>query len=329
MDLSTKYMGIELKNPVVLGASPLSDQIDVLRAVEDNGAAAVVAHSIFEEQIRHEELEMIKHMERGADSFAEAITFFPEADDYLVTPDDYLENLRRAKDALDIPVFGSLNGVSVGGWIEYAKKIEETGVDGLELNIYHLPTETDLTPQTVEKRYLDVLDEVKRNVKIPVAMKLGPQFSSFANFAKRLEDEGVDGLVLFNRFYQPDFDLETMSVIPNLVLSNSHELRLPLRWIAILYTRIKVSMALTTGIHQSEDVIKAMMAGADCAQVVSAVLRNGPAVLGKLIAGMEEWMEENEYESVEQMKGALSQHSCPDPTAYERANYMKTLQSWS
>ena len=329
MDLKTTYMGIELKNPLVLGASPLSDQIDVLRAVEDNGAAAVVAHSIFEEQIRHEEMEMIKHMERGAESFAEAITYFPESEDYLVSPDDYLENLVKAKKALDIPVFGSLNGVSVGGWIEYAKKIEETGVDGLELNVYHLPTEPELSPQIVEKRYLDVLDEVKRNISIPVSMKLGPYFSSFSNFAKRLEDGGADGLVLFNRFYQPDFDLETMSVIPNLVLSSSAELRLPLRWIAILYTRLKISMALTTGVHQSEDVIKAVMAGADCAQTVSAVLRNGPGVISKMLSGMKDWMEENEYDSVQQMKGALSQHSCPDPTAFERANYMKTLQSWS
>lgn len=328
MDMKSTYMGLPLKNPVVVGSSPLSDDIDQLKALEDQGAAAVVTHSLFEEQIRHEARELAHHLEQGTESFAEALSYFPEPEEYRVGPEEYVENISRAKEALDIPVIGSLNGVTVGGWIEYAKKIEQAGADALELNVYYLATEPEQTSQAVEQLYVDILTEVRKNVGIPVAVKLGPFFSSIANMASRLDQAGADGLVLFNRFYQPDLDLEELAVVPNLVLSNSDELRLPLRWVAILYGRVKASLALTSGVHTGSDAVKAVMAGADVAMMTSAILKQGPKHVAKVLKEMKAWMEEKEYESVSQMKGSLSQKSCPNPAAFERANYMKVLQSY-
>jgi len=261
VDLSTSYMGLSLKNPVVLSSSPLSDDISKLRALEDEGIAAVVTHSIFEEQIRHEMLELAHHTEHGTESFAEALSYFPEPQDYRVGPEEFLENITKAKKALDVPVIGSLNGVTVGGWIDYAKKIQQAGADALELNIYYLPTSINQTGEEVERLYLDILTEVKKNISLPVAVKMGPFFSSIPNMASRLDKAGADALVLFNRFYQPDFDLEELAVVPNLNLSESKEMRLPLRWIAILYGRVKANLALTTGTHTALDVLKATKIG--------------------------------------------------------------------
>jgi dihydroorotate dehydrogenase (fumarate) len=328
MDLSTTYMGLKLKNPLVAGSSPLSQSVDKLKALEDEGMAAIVVHSIFEEQLRHEAKELAYHAEHGTESFAEALSYFPEYEDYRVGPEDYLKNISQAKEALDIPVIGSLNGVTVGGWTDYAKQIEQAGADALELNVYYLPTGVDTTGQEVEKKYLDILSEVKKSISLPVAMKVGPFFSSIPNMGKKLDEAGADALVLFNRFYQPDFDLDELEVVPNLVLSNSDELRLPLRWIAILYGQIKANMALTTGAHTSLDVLKSTMAGADVTMMTSALLKEGPGVVSEVLRGMQAWMEEHEYDSVAQMKGSLSQKSAADPEAFERANYMKTLNSY-
>jgi len=328
MEMKTSYLGLSLKNPIVAGSSPLSDNIGQLKALEDRGAAAVVTHSLFEEQIRHEARELAHHLEQGTESFAEALSYFPEPEEFHVGPEEYLENISRAKEALDIPVIGSLNGVSVGGWIEYAKKIEQAGADALELNVYYLATDPEQTSQAVEQIYLDILTEVKKNVGIPVAMKLGPFFSSMAHMASRLDQAGADGLVLFNRFYQPDLDLDELAVVPNLVLSDSGELRLPLRWVAILYGRVKASLALTSGVHTGLDAVKAVMAGADVAMMTSAILKHGAKHIARVLEEMTSWMEEKEYESISQMKGSLSQKSCPNPAAFERANYMKVLQSY-
>lgn len=328
MEMKTSYLGLSLKNPIVAGSSPLSDNIGQLKALEDRGVAAVVTHSLFEEQIRHEARELAHHLEQGTESFAEALSYFPEPEEFHVGPEEYLENISRAKEALDIPVIGSLNGVSVGGWIEYAKKIEQAGADALELNVYYLATDPEQTSQAVEQLYLDILTEVKKNVGIPVAMKLGPFFSSMAHMASRLDQAGADGLVLFNRFYQPDLDLDELAVVPNLVLSDSSELRLPLRWVAILYGRVKAGLALTSGVHTGLDAVKAVMAGADVAMMTSAILKHGAKHVARVLEEMTTWMEEKEYESVAQMKGSLSQKSCPNPAAFERANYMKVLQSY-
>lgn len=328
VDLSTSYMGLSLKNPVVASSSPLSDDVDKLKKLQDQGIAAVVTHSIFEEQIRHESQELAYHMEEGSESFAEALSYFPEPEDYRVGPDQYLKNIAQAKKALEVPVIGSLNGVTVGGWTEYAKKIEEAGADALELNIYYLPTNPSQSGQEVEQLYIDILSAVKKSVKIPIGVKIGPFFSSIPNMAAKLDKAGADGLILFNRFYQPDFDLDQLAVTPNLVLSDSNELRLPLRWVAILYGHVEASLALTTGVHTSLDAIKAIMAGADVAMMASAILKNGISHVKTLIRGMEAWMEEYEYQSVAQMKGSLSQKACPDPGAFERANYMKALTSY-
>lgn len=328
MDLKTTYLGMNLKNPLIVGSSPLSDDMGALKALEDQGVAAVVTHSIFEEQIRHESQELAHHLEQGAESFAEALSYFPEPEEFRAGPEEYLQNISRAKETLSIPVIGSLNGVTVGGWMEYARKIEQAGADALEMNIYYLPTDIHQNGQEVEQLYVDILSEVKKSVSIPVAVKLGPFFSSIPNMAKRLVDAGADGLVLFNRFYQPDFDLEELTVKPNLVLSNSNEMRLPLRWIAILYGKLKASLALTTGVHTSQDAIKAVMAGADAMMMTSAVLKHGAPQAGNVLRGMTAWMEEYEYDSIAKMKGCLSQKACENPAAFERANYMKVLNSY-
>jgi dihydroorotate dehydrogenase (fumarate) len=328
MDLSTRYLGLTLKNPIVPSASPLSHSLDGMRRLEDAGASAIVMYSLFEEQIKHESAELDHYLSYGTESFAEALTYFPETEEYNLGPDEYVDLVRRAKESLGIPVIGSLNGISTGGWIEYARRIEEAGADALELNVYYIPTDPRLTSSEVEDRYLEVLHAVKRTVKIPVAMKLSPFFSSLAHMAHRLALAGADGLVLFNRFYQPDIDLEHLEVRPNVILSTPQALRLPLRWIAILHGRVKASLAATSGVHGAEDVLKLLMAGADVTMVCSSVLKNGPAHIGTILEGMQRWMLEHEYLSVAQMRGSMSQRAVADPAAFERANYMKALQSF-
>lgn len=328
MDLSTTYMGLKLKNPIVPSASPLTQHIDSVKALEDAGAAAVVCHSLFEEQITHESGELDHYLSYGTESYAEATTYFPEPEDFKLGPVEYLDHIADLKKAVDIPVIGSLNGVSNGGWVKYAKNIQEAGADALELNVYYIPTNSNLTGSEIENMYIDTLKAVKQNVTIPVAIKLSPFFTSMSNMAKRLDKAGADALVLFNRFYQPDFDLEKLEVVPNLVLSTNWELRLPLRWIAILHSHINASMALTSGVHSHIDVIKSMMAGADVAMMASELLVNGTGRVADILKGMQQWMEENEYSSIQMMKGSMSQKSVEEPAAFERANYMKTLQSY-
>ncbi|MCB8925074.1 MAG: dihydroorotate dehydrogenase-like protein [Ardenticatenaceae bacterium] len=329
MNLKTKYLGLELESPLVPSSSPLSRTLDGLRQMEDAGASAVVLYSLFEEQILQEAHTLNEHLLQGTESFAEALDYFPEAPEYQHGPDVYLKHIRRAKEALNIPVIASLNGVSDGWWIKYAKDIEQAGADALELNIYYVPTSLDESSAEVEALYLDALTHVKQAVSIPVAMKLSPYFSAMGNMAKRLVDAGADGLVLFNRFYQPDLDLENLEVVPNLVLSNSTELRLPLRWIAILYGRIQADLALTSGVHNVTDVLKGLAAGASITMVASELLRNGVGRLEVLREGVVQWLEENEYESLDQLRGSLSQVNCAEPAAFERANYMRVLSSYA
>jgi dihydroorotate dehydrogenase (fumarate) len=328
MDLSTSYCGLKLKNPIVPSASPLSHALDTMRRLEDAGASAIVMYSLFEEQIEHETKELNHYTTYGTESFAEALSYFPEVGEYNLGPDEYITMIRKAKQSLGIPVIGSLNGVSPGGWISYAKKIEEAGADALELNVYYIPTDPKRTGQDVENLYVDILKQVKKTVRIPVAIKLGPFFSAMANMAARLDEAGADALVLFNRFYQPDIDLETLEVKPNVILSTPQALRLPLRWIAILHGRVKANLAATSGIHNAEDVLKMLMAGADVTQMCSSLLRNGPHHIERVLADLTQWMQEHEYVSVRQMKGSMSQKSIADPADFERANYMKALQSF-
>ncbi len=328
MDLSTTYLGMKLKNPIVPSAGPLSHSLDSMKRLEDAGAAAIVMYSLFEEQIAHETAELYHYLSYGTESFAEALTYFPEVQQYNLGPDAYVELLRRAKKTLDIPVIGSLNGITVGGWIEYAKKIEEAGADALELNIYYIPTDPELTGTDVEDRYFEVLHAVRRTITIPIAMKLSPFFSSMANMAMRMDRAGANGLVLFNRFYQPDIDLENIEVAPNVILSTPQAMRLPLRWIAILYGKVRAGLAATSGIHTAEDVLKMLMAGADVTMMCSALLKNGPQHITQVLGDLERWMTEHEYVSVRQMKGSLSQKNIADPSAFERANYMKALNTF-
>lgn len=328
MDLSTTYMGLKLKNPIVPSSSPLSQSLDNVKKMEDAGAAAVVVYSLFEEQITHESGELDHYLSYGTESYAEALSYFPEPQQFHLTPYQYLDHIAALKKAVSIPIIGSLNGVSTGGWVKYAKNIEQAGADALELNIYYVATNPNLTGSEIETMYADVLTEVKKNVKIPVAMKLSPFFTSMSNLARRLDNAGADALVLFNRFYQPDFDLEKLEVVPNLVLSTNWEMRLPLRWIAILYDNVKASLGATSGIHSHEDVIKIMMAGGDVAMMASELLVKGIGRITEVINGMKEWMEKNEYDSISMMKGSMSQKKIAQPAAFERANYMKLLQSW-
>ena len=328
MDLSTNYLGLHLKNPIVPSASPLSRSVDSMKRLEDAGASAIVMYSLFEEQIAHEAAELNHYLSYGTESFAEALTYFPETQEYNLGPDEYVELLHSAKEKLSIPIIGSLNGISSGGWIDYAKKIEQAGADALELNVYYIPTDPQLTGQEVEDRYLEVLMAVKQAVKIPVAMKLSPFFSSMANMAFRLDTAGANGLVLFNRFYQPDLDLETLEVVPGVVLSTPMAMRLPLRWIAILHGKVKAGLAATSGIHTAQDVIKMMMAGADVTMMCSALLKHGPQHITSVLTEIRQWMLEHEYVSVSQMKGSMSQKSVADPAAFERANYMKALNQY-
>ncbi|MBN2446670.1 MAG: dihydroorotate dehydrogenase-like protein [Phycisphaerae bacterium] len=329
MDLSTTYMGLKLKNPLVPAASPLSTDIDTIKQMEDAGASAIVLHSLFEEQISFDAEELDHYLSHGAESFAEAVTYFPQADEYRLGPEQYLEHIRKAKDAVNIPIIASLNGVSLGGWVEYAKQMQAAGADALELNVYFIATNPRLFAEDVDRVYVDILAAIKNEVKIPVAIKLSPFFSAMAAMAKRLADAGADGLVLFNRFYQPDIDLDTLEVVPSLVLSSSHELRLPLRWVAILHGNVPCSLAANSGISSGADVLKALMAGADIAQVASVLLRHGVGHLATMLSDMQAWMTEREYESVEQLKGSMSQKACVEPAAFERANYMKALNSYA
>jgi dihydroorotate dehydrogenase (fumarate) len=328
MDLKTKYLGLELKNPLVPAASPLSKNLDQAKQCEDFGASALVVYSLFEEQITHEAGELDHYLLTTANSSAEAISYFPEMGEFNSGPDEYLEHIRKLKSALGIPVIGSLNGVSKGGWTKYAKLIEEAGADALELNTYYIPTDMNISGDEIEKIYIDNLKDIKKNLKIPVAMKLSPYFSSMANMAKKLDDAGADGLVLFNRFYQPDFNLENLEVVPDLELSSNWEMRLPLRWIAILYGKIKASLAATSGIHNHLDVVKVTMAGSDVAMLCSELLKNGAGRIKEILEGLEHFLTENEYKSLEQMKGSMSQKSVAEPAAFERGNYMKALNNY-
>jgi dihydroorotate dehydrogenase (fumarate) len=325
MDLKTTYLGLKLKNPIVASASPLSRNLDSMKRLEDAGCAAVVMYSLFEEQIEHEAAELDHYVKSGANSHAEAIDYFPTPEEYNLGPEQYIELLHTAKQSLGIPVIGSLNGISAGGWIDYAQKMEQAGADAIELNIYYIPTDPALTSQEVEDRYINVLHAVKRAVRIPVAVKLSPYFSSLAHVAARLDRAGANGLVLFNRFYQPDFDLDALEVKPDITLSTSDAMRLPLTWIAILHGVVKTSLAGTSGIHTASDVIKMVMAGADVTMMCSALLNHGPKHVTTVLEDLNKWMVEHEYLSVEQMKGSMSQASVADPAAFERANYMKAL----
>jgi len=328
MDLSTTYLRLKLKNPIVASASPLSSSMDSIHRLEDAGASAVVMHSLFEEQIIDEAESMDHYKSYGTESFAEALTYFPNIDEYYYAPEEYLELVAKAANKLEIPVIASINGITPGGWISYAKKMEETGAAALELNIYYIPTDGTMAGLDVENRYMDVLKDVRAAVKIPIAIKLNPFFSSIPNIAQRLVNEGADGLVLFNRFYQPDIDLDKLEVKPDIELSNSNANRLPMRWIGILFGKIKASLAATSGIHTAEDVLKLTMVGADVTMMCSALLMHGPEHITKVLQDLERWMQEHEYESIDQMKGSLSHKSIADPSAYERANYMKALNRY-
>ncbi len=328
MDLSTTYLGLNLKNPLVPSAGPLSRTVDSMKRLEDAGAGAIVMYSLFEEQIVHEAAELDHYLSFGTHSFAESLTYFPSSGEYNLGPEEYIELLYKAKQALEIPIIGSLNGISVGGWINYALKMEEAGADAVELNVYYIPTDPQITSQDVEDRYLEILHAVKSTVTIPVAMKLSPFFSSFGHFVQRLDNAGVNGLVMFNRFYQPDIDLENLEVLSNVILSTPNAMRLPMRWIAILYKQIKANLAATSGIHTTEDVLKMLMVGADVTMMCSALLRNGPQRITEILTEMHRWMLEHEYLSVEQLKGSMSQRSIADPAAFERAHYMKALNQF-
>jgi len=328
MDLTTTYMGLTLRSPLVPSASPLSEEIDNLRRMEDAGAGAVVLSSLFEEQLRQERHELLHHLEHGTESFAEALTFFPTPQAFHVGPEGYLNHIRKAKEAVDIPVIASLNGSTVGGWTDFARQMEQAGADALELNVYYIPTDVEMSGAQVEQTYIDILMAVKAAVKVPVAIKLSPFFSNMAHMARLLDYAGADALTLFNRFYQPDIDLESLEVRPGVVLSTPFALRLPLTWIGILHGRIEADLAATSGIHQAQDVLKMLMAGASVTMLCSALLQFGIDHLRVVEQEMRTWMEEREYESVRQMQGSMSQKNCPDPSAFERAQYMKAITSY-
>lgn len=327
-NLSTTYLGLKLKNPLVASASPLSKRIDRAKKLEEAGISAIVMYSLFEEQIIHESLELDHFLTRGSDAFAEAQSYLPDGGMYGVSPEKYLNMVAGLKKALSIPVIGSLNGVSKGGWTSYAKRIEEAGADALELNLYYLATDPDLKSEELEAAQVDLVADVRSAIKIPLAVKLSPYITSLPNFAKRLVDAGANGLVLFNRFYQPDFDLDELDIIHNLDLSTSADMRLPLRWISILYGKVHADFALTSGVHTATDVIKAMMAGAKVTMTASTLLNHGEQAVGEILGGVEAWMHEREYESIEQMQGSMAQKNVREPAAFERANYMKVLGSW-
>ena len=326
-DLSTTYLGLPLKNPLVPSSSPLMRKVDHIKRMEDAGASAVVLHSLFEEEIRQASQEIDHYLNYGAESFWEALSYFPDVD-LRMGPDSYLDHVRKVKAAVSIPVIGSLNGVSAGGWVDYAKKIQDAGADALELNTYYIAAEPSQTSTDVEQMYLDLVHEIRASIRIPIAIKLSHQFSAFADMAHRLDQAGVNGLVLFNRFYEPDFDLENLEIVPDVKLSTPYDLRIRLRWIAILHGNIKADLALTGGVHSATDVIKAVMAGARVAMTTSAVLENGIDYVGTILHDLTDWMEEHEYESIQQMHGSMSQRAVAQPAALERANYMRVLRSY-
>ena len=329
IDLSVNYLGLSLRSPLVVSPSPLCQDIDNIRRMEDAGAAAVVLHSLFEEQIEIESRTLDAAFMNEAEGYAESPTFFPELPSYDIGPDAYLEHIRKARAAVRIPIIGSLNGVTLGGWTRYARYIEDAGADALELNVYNIPTDPNLSGAAVEQSYIDLVSAIRKTISIPIAVKLGPYFSSLANLATRLDGAGASALVLFNRFYQPDFDLRLLDIIPNLILSSSQELLLRLHWVAILYGNVKASLAITGGVHTAEDVLKAMMAGADVAMMTSALLKRGIDHIAALEADLLTWMEEHEYLSIHQMRGSMSKQSVGNPAAYERTNYMRVLSSYS
>lgn len=329
IDLSTQYLGLKLCNPLVVSASPLCREIANLRHMEDAGAAAIVLHSLFEEQINIESNELDRFLWDNSELSAESTTIFPDLATYNIGPDAYLEHIRKAKQAVSIPVIASLNGVSRGGWVSYARDMQQAGADAIELNVYFIPAEPASGSDEIEKLYLDLVAEIRQTVSIPVAVKVGPYFSAFANMAQRLEAAGANGIVIFNRFYQPDFDLDELEVKPSLTLSNSSELLLRLHWAAILFGNIHADIAITGGVHTSDDVVKAMMSGARVTMLTSALLQNGIGYLRPLRNQLEAWLEKREYESVQQMQGSMSQQNVPNPKAFQRANYMKVLSSYT
>lgn len=328
VDLTTQYLGLKLKNPLVASASPISKKLGGVRKLEDAGVSAIVMYSLFEEQIEYESKSLDHFLNRGTESFAESITYLPEMPRYNIGPEGYLDLISQIKKQVEIPLIGSLNGVTTGGWVEYAKRIQEAGADGLELNIYNIPTDPAITAAEVEDGYVELVRAVKSQLKIPLAVKLSPFFTSLPNLATRLAAAGANGLVLFNRFYQPDLDIETLEVVPNLVLSDSNEMRLPLRWVAILRGRVKADLALSTGVHTATDIIKALMAGANVAMTTSELLEHGIGRASEMLVDLAKWMEEFEYDSVKKMTGSMSQQAVADPSLFERANYMKALNTF-
>lgn len=328
VDLSTDYLGIRLKNPLVASSSPLCENLENIIEMERKGIAAVVLHSLFEEQVVLQEKELNYALTENTERYAESLSYFPDIDDYHFAPEEYIKYLAKVKRSVQIPIIGSLNGISSTGWIRYSKKIEEAGADGLELNIYYLPTRPDLTCQSIEEIYLDLVRELRQNIKIPIAVKIGPYFNSLVNFCNKLIEAGADGLVLFNRFYQPDIDLIEMLVKPNLELSTSSELRLRLRWIGILFNKIKTDLAVTGGVHTVEDVLKGILAGAKITMMTSALLEKGIPYIDMLLKGTEEWLRKHNYSSINELRGILSEKKVKETDAFERANYMKVLNSY-
>lgn len=328
VDLSTTYLGMKLKNPLVASSSPLTQKVESIQKMEEAGVSALVLYSLFEEQIVQESLKLHHDLLRGSESYAEALSYLPDYGQYSIGPEKYIDHIKKVKKAVNIPVIGSLNGVTTGGWIEYAQKIEQAGADALELNLYYLAADPEMTSSALEDNYIHLVQDIRRQVDIPIAVKLSPFFTALPNFARRLQQAGANGLVLFNRFYQPDLDLENLEVVPNLVLSNSYEVRLPLRWIAILYGKIGVDFALTSGVHTAEDMLKAVMAGANVTTIASTLLQNGIEASTNILSTAKKWMEDHEYESISQMRGSMSQQAVGDPATFERANYMRVLSSY-
>ena len=329
IDLTTRYLNLTLKNPIVASASPLCESLDNIRRLEDHGIAAVVLPSLFEEQLNLESEALHADLSRGAQSFAESLNYFPNLNTYNLGPDGYLDLIRKAKASVSVPVIGSLNGVSQGGWIRYAREMEQAGADAIELNVYSIVTDPELAADRVEQGYADLVRAVKQSVRIPVAVKLSHFFSAPANAASRLDAAGADALVLFNRFYQPDFDVEALEVVPSLTLSRPQELLLRLHWVAIIFGHVRADLAITGGVHSARDVLKAAMAGARVAMMTSALLHNGLDHLDVVLNELVTWMEEHEYESIRQMCGSMSQRNVPDPAAFQRANYMRVLSSYT
>jgi len=329
MDLTTSYLGLKLRTPLVPSASPLSEDVDNIKRMEDAGASAVVLHSLFEEQLRQDRMDLHRNVEQGTYSSPESLTYFPEAEEYRLGPEEYLKHIADAKKAVRVPIIASINGASMGGWTKFARLVQQAGADALELNIYNIPTDLNLSSVSIEQNYLNIVSAVKSQVSIPVAVKLSPFFTNFANMAKQFDDAGANGLVLFNRFYQPDIDLEDLEVKPNLLLSTPMAMRVPLRWIAILHGQLKASLAATSGIHRASDVLKMLMAGADATMLCSTLIRHGIEQIGVIERDLVAWMEEHDYQSVSQLKGSLSQSKCADPSSFERAQYMKAITHYS